>query len=258
MKKSLVFFLAALWALSAESNGVFSAAREAVSWNREMIPKEAIFSLLNELETNGRVSELGGDELRLKYVNLQGCVEQVLACLLAQGEIDSLVGAIHTPMPATPLCVRPDADPSSLLDPAIRTDPEKLWTVRSRATILREYLQSGGKLYVVYPKGGLEKRNAEQRAIYREALAEYGDRLIDQPLSSKDLAADLVGATYLFRVKGGEPFAFSILGRQANDLAGRSEWVLWLGPLEKEPISARVNEVFDALVVSGGPDLRDP
>jgi len=78
------------------------------------------------------------------------------------GEISDLVGIIHTPLPATPLCV--EAEWNSPID------PRKWATVLSRAQILCEYFSKGSKLYVVYPQGGLEKRNLRQRQGYCEAL----------------------------------------------------------------------------------------
>ena len=130
-----------------------SHIRACLSYNKEIHSRKTpFFSLLQEIEKNGFVLETGSDDLRVKFVNLQGCIEHVLACSQALGEITSLIGVIHTPTVATPLCVQPDEPISDgILDESIRHDLDKLLTVRSRAQIVREYLMKGGKLYMVYP-----------------------------------------------------------------------------------------------------------
>lgn len=56
-------------------------------------------------------------DVRPYFVALQGVIEHVLSCEL-QNEIRSLLGIIHTPMPATPLCSQGEVS-RDLLDSVI-------------------------------------------------------------------------------------------------------------------------------------------
>lgn len=229
--------------------------KACIEYNQELNNKEDILALINTIEKDHFKVETGNDDLRLKYVSSQGCIEHVLACAQALGDLDQLIGIIHTPTVATPLCVRPEAVEGAL-DETIRFDLNKLLTVRSRAQIVREYLTKGGKLYVVYPQGGLEKRNAEQQQIYKEELERFAGRLVDWALSSKEIDPDMIGATYLFRNQQRQVFAFSIKSRQAIDIQNQAEWGIWFGALDDASIADRVNTVIDYLVDNNGPDPR--
>lgn len=230
--------------------------KACIDYNKDIANKDEIQQLLATMELDHKVIETGSDELRVKYVSSQGCIEHVLACSQALGEIDQLIGVIHTPTPATPLCVKPEGNVQGILDETIRYDLRKLLTVRSRAQIVREYLMKGAKLYVVYPKGGFEKRTPDQQKIYREELERYAGNLIDSVLANTTIDLDMIGATYLFRNPQRQVFAFSIKSRQANDIQSLSEWGMWFGPVLEPVICERVNEVFDYLAREGGPDVR--
>lgn len=231
--------------------------RACIDYNENIPEKKAMLNLLDAIEKNNCALETGNDDLRIKFVNLQGCVEHVLACAQALGEITDLVGVIHTPTVATPLCVLPDEPISDgILDESIRYDLNKLLTVRSRAQIVREYLIKGGRLYIAYPKNGLTKRTPEQLQIYRSELATFPHNLFDWLLNCDELNSDMIGATYLLRNKARELFAFSIKSRQANDVQKKAEWGIWFGSLNGAIVSQRVNEIFDYLKEIDGPDIR--
>lgn len=229
--------------------------KECVQHNQEISHKEDIFSLIGALAEQGYVSESGSDDLRIKYVHTQAAIEHVLASALVLHEIDYLVGVIHTPTPATPLCTQVDHLDEQLLDASIRDNPEKLLTIRSRAVIVREYLERGGQLFIAYPQGGLEKRTLEQQQIYKEALAKYADRLFDTTLSCDKMDPSKVGATYLFKSSSGDIYAFSIKANQANSPEMRSEWGLWFGKIEDQAIHQRIDAILDYLAHNGGPHL---
>jgi hypothetical protein len=235
---------------------ILTNVRSCVQFNVSIPQKEEISKVLDALEDNFQTVETGNDDLRVKFVQLQGCFEHVLACFQTLGEIQDLIGVIHTPTPATPLCMRPDGDPSDLLDPSIRFDLSKLLTVRSRAQIVRDFLIKGGKLHVVYPQGGLEKRNAEQQAVYKDELNRFSGLLFDWVLDTNKISEDMVGATYLFRNSQRQVFAFSIKSKQANDIHAKAEWGIWFGPVVEKSVAERVNELFDYLSKNGGPDIR--
>jgi len=239
------------------SQKFLASVRSCIEYNQELIPKEEMYALVARLAADSKIIESGSDDLRVKFVGLQGCIEHVLACSQALGEIQEIIGVIHTPSPATPLCARPRSDVSGLLDESIRRDPKKLLTVLSRTQIVREYLMKGGKLYVAYPQGGLEKRSPEQQKIYCEALNQFQGNLIDQILATDAIPQDMVGATYIIRTANRQLYAFSIKSRQANDIQDLSEWGAWFGPVQNLAIAARINEVFNYLSRVGGPDLRN-
>lgn len=230
--------------------------RACILNSKEINKKDEIITLLDSLDNDGCVAELGNDDLRTKYVHTQGSIEHVLACAMVLGELDNLVGVIHTPQPATPLCTKVDNLDSQLLDETIRFDLEKLLTVRTRAVVVREYLELGGKLFIAYPKGGLEKRTIQQQEIYKQELAKYADSLFDAVLSCTDMEPSMVGATYFFKGTHGEVYAFSIKSQQANSPTEQSEWGMWLGKIEDPIINQRVYEILNYLEANNGPDLR--
>lgn len=242
---------------SSFASMLHSRFRACIDYNENIPEKKAILDLLTAIEKNHCAFETGNDDLRIKFVNLQGCVEHVLACAQALGEITDLVGVIHTPTVATPLCVLPDEPISDgILDESIRYDLNKLLTVRSRAQIVREYLIKGGRLYVTYPENGLKKRTPEQLQIYHSELATFPHNLFDWLLNCDEINPDMIGATYLLRNKERELFAFSIKSRQANDIQRSAEWGIWFGSLNDAIVSKRVNEIFDYLNECDGPDIR--
>lgn len=254
MFKKTLFALSLLSIVYAENPASFT--QKFLSESQSCAQKQEVAELLSRLAEQGETLESGSDDLRINYVSAQGCVEHMLACMQAMGEIEGLVGAIHTPNPATPLCAKPEGSIADLLDASIRDDARKLYTVRSRAQIVREFLAKGGKLYIAYPQGGLEKRTLEQQTIYKNELKAHPETLFDCVLNTPAIDADLIGATYLFRDKEGHSYAFSIKARQANDIHPESEWGLWFGSLENPKIRSRVDSVFDSLASLGGPDLR--
>lgn len=120
---------------------------------------------------------------------------------------------------------------------------QKLLTVRSRAVIVREYLEYGGKLFIAYPEGGLEKRSLQQQEIYKQELAKYSDYLIDTVLSCKEMDPSKVGATYFFKSAKNELYVFSIKANQANNPLESSERGLWLGKVENHAINERISNL---------------
>jgi len=232
--------------------------KDCLRYNDAIPSKEQLLGFVDLLKQRHALVETGDDSLRVRYVLVQGTLEHVLACAQAMGEIKDLVCVIHTPAPATPLCMRAEQEPSvGLLDASIADDPQKLLTVQSRAQTVREYLHKGGKLYVVYPKGGKEKRSAEQRGIYEESLAQFPGLLVDWVLDSDTLSDEMIGATCLFRDQFNTTYAFSIQATQASSPKENSTWGLWFGPLNQSVVSERVETVLDYLDTFQGPNVRE-
>lgn len=197
------------------------------------------------------VIEISGTDkdVRPFFVALQGVVEHVLAAGL-QKEIKELKGIIHTPMPATPLCTTGEIS-KELVDPSIETDPTRLFTVKARATIVRDYLFKGGDLYVVYPKGGLYQRTEEQQNIYSQALANFPTHLFDVPLNCEVIPTELIGATYFFQDQSGKTFVFAIKMTQAKDPKSMGSFGLWFGSIDLPSIQERVKAVSSYLEQNG-------
>jgi len=235
---------------------LINRAKACIAASREISAKEDVVSLLDALKKSGFVLQEGGDDLRVKFVHAQASIEQVLSSALVLGEIKSLVGIIHTPQPATPLCTQTDNLDSQLLDVSIRYDLEKLLTVRERAVILRDYLEKGGWLYVAYPAGGLEKRSLAQQAVYKKELSNYNGHLIDAVLSCTAMDPDKVGATYFMRDQNELMYVFSIKAKQANDPVKNSEWGLWIGVIDDLHIKQRTVEILEYLEANDGPSLK--
>lgn len=204
--------------------------------------REKMELVLDNLEQFGVVQSPGSDEsMRPIFVNLQGSVEQTLTRMVARGAI-AVSAIIHTPTPATPCCLEGKVN-SGLVVPDIERDRARVYTVESRAAIIRSYLAVGGRLLVVYPRSGLELRSAEQQAIYRSLLTTYPDELVDCPIDCEQLDGDLIGATYLFQDQAGHWFAFGIRAPQTNAPDDQHIWALWLGPLSLPVVQERVNRV---------------
>lgn len=201
----------------------------------------------NELVEKGVLEVTATDkEVRPYFVALQGIIEHVLAYELNKS-VKSLTGVIHTPMPATPLCTEGNVS-KELVDPSIEEDPLRLFTVKARTTIIRDYLFQGGDLYIVYPKEGINKRSEIQQKVYRQELENYPSHLFDRPLDCASIDNDLIGAFYLFKNADGKVFAFAIKMTQANSPQDLGSFGLWLGEVNKSPAHDRISNVLDAIL----------
>jgi hypothetical protein len=185
-------------------------------------------------------------DVRPYFVALQGIIEHVLACELNKS-VKSLTGVIHTPMPATPLCTEGDVS-KELVDPSIEEDPLRLFTVKARTTIIRDYLFQGGDLYMVYPKEGITKRSEGQQQVYRKELENYPAHLFDRPLDCASIDNDLIGAFYLFKNAEGKVFAFAIKIAQANSPQDLESFGLWFGEVNESPVHDRISNVLDTIL----------
>ncbi len=231
---------------------IFCLVQGFLSSQEEIDSKEEIFELIEQVRAHKVYIQEGSDDFRSKFVHTQAFFENAVGRLLALGEIQTLVGVIHTPMPPTPLCTEVAREVSdSLLDPSIHWDPDKLNTIRSRAEIIRTYLSQGGVLYSAYPEKGLKSRTEKQQKIYQKALSEYLENLIDSPLYCDEMDPEKIGATYLIKTKDNQIFAFSIKSRQANDVQKNSEWGIWFGNITDPLIEERLKDILDYLSLQG-------
>ena len=244
----LCFFSCLLW---GEEKGqgrplqevVVDRILERLTTEKRSSFENRLFEMLVELKREGYVWRVGQDaNLRPLFVTAQGLIEEVCSQLLKEGKLAGLCGAIHTPMPATPLC-SDGTITEKLVAASLEKDTQRLVTVTFRARVMREYLSHGGKLFVVYPKGGDQKRTELQRVIYRKLLAKYPTELFDSPIE-RQLPTILIGATY--RIKGikGDEIIFGIGSVQANAPNDEITWRLWLGdPKENKRCLQRVRAI---------------
>jgi len=252
---------------SAESNltaVIHSKVLETIKYSQNIpgLKSEEFSALRTEVSKtwcaliNDGVLEVSGTDkdVRPYFVALQGVVEHVLVSEL-QKEVKVLTGVIHTPMPATPLCTTGDIS-NELVDPSIEIAPSRLFTVKARTTIIRDYLFKGGDLYVVYPKDGLKKRTEEQQKIYQHELANYPTHLFDVPLNCETISTDLIGATYFFEDQSGKTFVFAIKMTQAKDSKDAGNFGLWFGPINHPAIQERIRAVSVYMEQNGSNVLK--
>ncbi|MBS0621125.1 MAG: hypothetical protein JSS61_06675 [Verrucomicrobia bacterium] len=210
--------------------------------------KPGLLERWNELVEQGVLEVSGTDEeVRPYFVSLQGIVEHVLATELNHS-VKSLIGVIHTPMPATPLCTD-GAVSEELVSTSVLQDPMRLFTVKARTTIVRDYLHQGGNLYIAYPKAGIARRTASQQEIYRKELANYPLCLHDYPLECESIQDDLIGATYVFTDQEGNAFAFAIKMTQANSPQDKGHFGLWFGDAQNSPVHERIQDVSQNVLI---------
>lgn len=219
--------------------------------------KPGLIELFDELDQRGFVVKQLDDQIvRPYFVSLQGIIEQNLAYALQKGTIKNVVGLIHTPMPATPLCTQGDIS-EKLVDSSLLQDEQRLFTVRARANIIRDFLDLGGFLYVVYPQGGLGARTVEQQNVYKALLQKYQGKLFDYELKTiSSMDPDLVGASYLFEDCEGDFYLFSIQAYQANAPTNEGTWSMWYGKTSNPKIAARLARLREFLREHHGPDFN--
>lgn len=206
--------------------------------------KEGLLKNWESLFKNGHRKIKGFDkDIRPYFVGIQAIIEEILASSLGH-TIKFATAFIHTPMPATPLCTKGEIS-SQLVDPVIKSDPFRLFTVKTRANTLRNYLKKGGYLYVVYPENGLKKRTLEEQLIYKEEIQNYKTHLFNTPLHCEKVPEELIGATYFFTDALDKTFVFSIQISQAKEIQNISTYVLWLSDIKNPLIQKRLEALFE-------------
>jgi hypothetical protein len=216
--------------------------------------KPGLLQLWDELKSKDHLERKGKDqEYRSYFVALQCLIEHVLSVGFEKKEIKSCAGMIHTPMPATPLCTQVDADPKGITHPSMHEDPARLYTVSSRAQIVRQFLANQADLYVVYPKEGLQKRKESEQKIYQEACKSYKNHLHDRPLDCQAIENDLVGAFYVF-----DKWGFTIQFTQANSPQEDGHYVLNLGAITSQHVHERIDRVMHMVREHSSSELAWP
>lgn len=207
-----------------------------------------IDDILKRFTEEGILELEGPDrEIRPVFVAIQAMMEEALSLELHLS-ITSLMGVIHTPMPATPLCTEGSLSPG-LVHQSVEEDPFALIMTLSRASTVRNFLYRGGDLYCAYPKEGLHQRTELQKAIYSKALNIYAGHLFDRPLDLDHLPPELTGAFYLFTDTEGNKGVFAIQITQANNPLDNGRYTIWFGSLNTPPILERIRLIKESVLV---------
>lgn len=211
--------------------------------------KDSILGIHSEVQKNLFYSETNEEnELRPKFVGFQSVSEQVITRLVIEGAIESVIGIIHTMLPATPVCTESET-PEELIHESSRENPEIVDTVRLRAIVIREFLNTSSKLFIVYHRDSRNQRTEKQLSVFEELTVKYNGFLIDFPVDSP-VPDELSGATYLFKVRDQE-FMFGINARQALNPSGTKEWKLFLGRTSEEPVQSQYQRILRFLEDQG-------
>lgn len=240
-------------------NEVASAAQTQKKFNAQ---KDAICALTEILQKEGHVSTATAVTGATKnkdathrpvYVNAQAIFEDNFTRKMTSGEIKSVVTAIHTPTPCTPLCTKGEIS-DKLVHESMVKDTERTKTVTERADTIRRFLEIGGQLYVVYTdKKG---RTPEQLAIYQAEVEKQRplNNLHDCPLTKQPLPADMCGATYLITLKNNDQVLFSIKAKQANNPT-EDDFDIWFAEKTHPKAVERLTAVNTTFVTCGGPTI---
>ncbi|WP_168464132.1 hypothetical protein [Wolbachia endosymbiont of Ctenocephalides felis wCfeT] len=209
-----------------------------INQNKEIIGLEELW---HDVRKSQKVKVEGKDEeIRSPFVTLQAVVESEIASCLGDNTINSAVATIHTPTPATPL--RSEAlTPLTSLTKAkvekglvtkeIENDPKRLKTVTDRTTIVREYLDAGGKLFSAYSTDKDSQGNElTGMNVFRNCLEQYKPNL--RAVQLKSFEQKYTGATYIFGNSNEDNQVFSLKAYQANqEELGNKKWCVWFGSI---------------------------
>ncbi|OMJ77889.1 hypothetical protein SteCoe_22407 [Stentor coeruleus] len=202
---------------------------------------EKILACITSIESKRYYSEVNEEnELRISFVGLQSLAEEVIVKLTQSSKIDSVAGAIYTRLPATPVCTEEDKA-EEMVHEGGKSNPDIVFTVRTRTTIIREFLKTGSILSIVYPSENREERKSKELEIFEQLKNEYRN-LKDCPING-EVPDEISGAAYVFNVKNQGRYLFSINSRQAINESKKKEWKLFFGPLDDRVIQFHYNKV---------------
>jgi hypothetical protein len=244
-----LFILAAMLlssvAYAMSGTELIEQARKCIRLSPAAVPKQWVNELLEQVAERKYVSELGGDDLQIKYLDLQCCMERTISRLP-----EPVTAIIHMATLPSQLCTVPEPIDPDLIEPSLRQNPEMIYTLRCRAASVRDFLASGHTLYCVYPKAGLQKRTPQQQATYKAIAERYPRRFFDLQLKTDRLQPEMNGTTYFFFLEDGL-WVFSIASHQFGDPQGQSQWTVWFGPIVNPSVNERVSQLFGYLTPLG-------
>lgn len=217
-----------------------------------------MMQLIAELRKGGFYIQTGEETVDAAFVGLQSAIEHVIATQKTQQAVKRIFGAIHTPLPATPLCTEADGKMvEDLIAPELRNNPDKQTTITARAVSVRGMLaQEDTLFYAIYPNGGLQKRQQNQQEIFQAEVTKHNGKLRLSELNCTEMDPAAVGALYFLTDAQGIPYAFSIKAQQANvALHSTKEWGVWFGVVSHPEVNRRIKETTTYIFAHKGPDL---
>jgi|GEM_PF-6353813 len=210
---------------------------------------QAAQTLWQDVIVNGYATRVGktDKEVRALFSPIQYHIEQHLVESLDKSDPKAVMPLwiLHTPQIATPLVT----SGSSTVDDKDKT---RLNTALLRAKTLRDYLDKGGILLVVYQDNAQHDggRTKQQKRIYDKLKKRYASQMIDFPVTT--FPSTLTGATYLVPQKGGV-FEMTNRGAQIAHDGKDFTWGVWLQEREhaKTAVTAEIQTVFQFLEQAG-------
>lgn len=210
-------------------------------------------------------------ENRPKHVTLQALREAAATALLKEGRLRAATLIIHTPLPATP-CRTNGKITEGLVADEVAQDPDRLKTVTTRANIIRDFLEAGGRVVVAFsqdefkeavaraeindPNDKRPKVTKESMKIFTDLQAAYPNNFVIKS-TSLPLQDRHSGATLFVEGLDGEESLYSIRAYQANAPKDGRDWGSWSGdPRKVETVADRLVIVNNFLEVQWGIDLR--
>lgn len=229
---SSIFVLGATNTFGLTLQELFNDLRFSVSQTESLKPCQIkINELIDRLEKSESAENLetlsnNEAELRTTYVGLQSALEHLVSEYLLKGKVKKFVGIIHTPLPATPLCMDPESiHLDDLIEESMRSEGVR-YTVRSREKNLSILLSRPNVfLHNVFSINGREKRG-ESIQFFDINIAKFKKSLFPVELIG-EVKEDLVGASYFIVPTKGQAVFFSIGTTQANKL-NQKGWKMWI------------------------------
>ncbi len=218
---------------------------------------QAAQTLWQEVIVNGYATRIGKSdkEVRTLFSPIQYHIEQKIVDSIDKRDVAAILPLwiLHTPQIPTPLVTDGKID-KSLASQEVANDKDttRLNTAFLRAKTLRDYLDKGGILVVVYQDtpthdGG---RTKAQKRCYDKLKKRYASQIIDFPIAN--FPNTLTGTTYLVPQKGGV-LEMTNRGAQIQHDGKDITWGLWLQEREhpKTAVTAEIKTLFQFLEQAG-------
>lgn len=249
IKRILSLILLTLTPFAATAETWQEAITERIAYESKLA-KSVWTKALEEGVTDN--NGLGRDGRRI-FTLIQKTVESEISKSLKNGTIKSAIMIIHSPKPATPLCI--GTNPGDLTINKLDASPKSKEIVRQRRKALLNHLQQGGTIISVYQQNTKAPKSKVPPVYY--SLVEKYKPLLDKPI--KSVPDRYWGATYLVRQLDDSVFAFSISAEQANLIGKKTEeptnpWHIWFGPLLNTEVSKRIVQI-ESFLKSEGIDI---
>ncbi|MRI32321.1 hypothetical protein EOPP23_04840 [Endozoicomonas sp. OPT23] len=216
-----------------------------------LITKPAIRDMLSTTPSAETHIKLSGPDSQTRpvAVTFQRAFEQSIIKMLHSGKITGATAIIHTDRPATPLCNQSGQVVTDSLPDEIKSDPNRLKTIKDRTQSVRLLAQEKKvDLYITYSNQGLNKRTEKERSTYFKELKNRNNiALHDVELSCPSIPEKLSGATYILKLANGENLIFSLNGSQAQDATNAMNWEYWLDSLNNPVMQKRLDQILNYL-----------